>query len=188
MIITIFGFTGSGKTTVGELVAKKLRYKHVSPTFKDLAKKEGIDIIEFQEKAKNDPSIDKKFDNLLKEMVASNNAVVTTWLGPWILNPDFKIKLTASEETRAKRVAKREKISLKEAKEYVAKKDMQNVERYSEIYGININDDSIFDIIINTENKSPEEIADKIVEVILNGREESNLNKRQEERGRSYSY
>ena len=34
MIIAISGLTGSGKTTIGDMVAKKLKIKHVSMTHK----------------------------------------------------------------------------------------------------------------------------------------------------------
>ena len=67
MIIAISGLTGSGKNTLGELLAKKLGYHLVCPTFKDLAEKEGISLMEFQKKAEKDPNIDRKFDQLLKE-------------------------------------------------------------------------------------------------------------------------
>ena len=58
MIIAISGLTGSGKNTLGELLAKRLGYKLVCPTFKDLAAKEGVSLMEFQKKATKDPDID----------------------------------------------------------------------------------------------------------------------------------
>ena len=52
MIIAISGLTGCGKNTLGELLAKELGYKIVSPTFKDLADREGISLIDFQKKSR----------------------------------------------------------------------------------------------------------------------------------------
>ena len=98
MIIAISGFTGCGKNTLGELLAKKLGYKLVCPTFKDLAAEEGITLMEFQAKAAKDKNIDKKFDAALRKQVAATkgNCVVTTWLGPWMVDADLKIKLFAA--------------------------------------------------------------------------------------------
>jgi len=128
MIIAISGLTGSGKNTLGELVAKKLGYKLICPTFKDLAAKEGISLMEFQKKAEKDHDIDKKFDAVLKEMVAktNGNCVVTTWLGPWIVDTDLNIKVSAPLGVRAKRVAKRDEITLEEAKKHVKARDEEN--------------------------------------------------------------
>lgn len=55
MIIAVSGLTGSGKNTLGELLSKELGYTLVCPTFKDLAAKEGITLMEFQKKAEKGP-------------------------------------------------------------------------------------------------------------------------------------
>lgn len=165
MIIAISGLTGSGKNTLGELVAKELGYKLVCPTFKDLAKKEGISLMEFQEKAENDPNIDKKFDELLKEQ-AQGDCIVTTWLGPWMVDADIKIKLSASAETRAERIAKRDGMELDQATKHVNERDERNRERYKRIYGIDIYDESIFDEILDSGRNTPEELLKMVLDII----------------------
>ncbi len=164
MIIALFGMTGSGKNTVGELIAKELSFNVVAPTFKDLAAKEGITLLEFQKKAQNDPNIDKKFDNALKEMANTQDSVVVTWLGPWMLECDFRVGLNASLETRIARTAKREGISVEKAREFVIEKDEGNKKRYKKVYGIDIENQSKFDIWVNTEKFNPKQIAKIIVD------------------------
>lgn len=61
-----------------------------------------------------------------------------------------------------KRVAIREKISLKKAKEYVEKKDSATIKHFKEVYGINILQHENFDLIINTERFSKNKIAEII--------------------------
>jgi cytidylate kinase len=92
MIIAVAGLTGSGKNTLGELLAKELGYRLVCPTFKDLAAMEGIPLMEFQKRAEKDPDIDKKFDAALKEMAAPGDCVVTSWLGAWMVDADVRIR------------------------------------------------------------------------------------------------
>jgi len=157
MIIAISGLTGSGKNTLGELLAKKMGYKLVCPTFKDLAAKEGVSLMEFQKKAENDPAIDTKFDGLLKEQ-AKENCVVTTWLGPWMVNADIRIKVFAPLATRAERIAKRDGMELKDAMKHVKARDDANRKRYKKLYKIDIDSDDVFDACLNGGIHPPEEL------------------------------
>ncbi len=160
MIIAVWGWTGSGKNTLGELIAKELGYPVINPTFKDLAAKEGIPLMEFQEKAARNHSIDKKFDEMLKEQVKKSNGrcVITTWLGPWMANADVRIKINVPTEVRAQRIARRDGMSIDEAKKHIQERDGQNAARYKEVYGIDITDDSIFDIQLDGEKNNPQQL------------------------------
>lgn len=166
MIIAISGFTGSGKNTLGELLAKELGYRLVCPTFKDLAKDEGISLMEFQKRAAKDPGIDKKFDALLKKMAAGGDCVVTTWLGPWMLDADVRIRVFAPLKTRAERIAKRDGMEPEEAARHVKKRDSQNIKRYKKVYGIDIESDDNFDACLSSRTYRPEELLEIALTVI----------------------
>jgi len=159
MIIAVWGYTGAGKNTLGKRIADRLGYRLVCPTFKDLAEKEGIPLMELQRKAEKDHSIDRKFDELLKEEVAGGNCVVTTWLGPWMVDADVKIKIDVPEEERARRISGRDNMGMDEALEHVKERDESNRKRYYDVYGIDITDESVFDIILDG-SKKPDELLD----------------------------
>jgi len=163
MIIAISGLSGSGKNTLGSLLAEQLRYRLVCPTFKDLAKKEGISLLEFQKKAEKDPDIDRKFDAVLKEEAGKGNCVVTTWLGPWMVNPNFRVWVYAPDEIRAERLAKRDGITLKEAKAHIAARDAANRDRYLKLYGIDIYEHGSFDLCVNSGHYTPEQLAEGVI-------------------------
>jgi cytidylate kinase len=165
MIIAVSGLSGSGKNTLGELLAKALGYKIVCPTFKDLAAADGISLMEFQKKAEKDHDIDKKFDAVLKKQ-ASGDCVVTTWLGPWIVDADVRIKVFASPDIRASRLAKRDKMTVSEAKKHIKERDDSNRDRYLKVYGIDIYDDSNFDALINSGICKPEELLQIALAVV----------------------
>jgi cytidylate kinase len=166
MIIAVSGLTGSGKNTLGELLAKRLGYRLVCPTFKDLAAKENISLMEFQEKAAKDPDIDRKFDAVLKEQAAAGDCVVTTWLGPWMVEADVRIKVKVAGAIRAQRIAKRDGMTVEEAMTHLHERDEQNRTRYMKLYKIDIDDEKIFDVVLDGGKKTPEQLLEMAMKII----------------------
>ncbi len=166
MIIAIGGLTGSGKNTLGERLARRLGYAHVCPTFKDIAEKEGIPLMELQKKAEKDPNIDLKFDEILQEKVKKGNCVVTTWLGPWVIDADVRIWIYATETVRASRIKDRDKMSEKEALKHLKERDDNNRKRYQKLYKIDIDDHSEFDCSLNSGIYRPEQLEGIVMKII----------------------
>ncbi|MCK4319495.1 cytidylate kinase family protein [Candidatus Micrarchaeota archaeon] len=166
MIIAISGYSGSGKNTLGEKIAEKLGFRVVSPTFKDLAKKEGIPLLELQKRALSDESIDRMFDKLQKEEAEKGDCVFTTWLGPWMIETDFSIFILAPLEVRAKRIAKRDGMSFDEALRHVINRDLNNIQRYKKIYDIDISNLEGFDLAISSDTYSPEKMVEIVIKAI----------------------
>ena len=166
MIIAIAGLTGSGKNTLGEALAKELKLKLVCPTFKDLAKKEGISLMEFQKRAEKDPNIDLKFDALLKEEAAKGNCVITTWLGAWMVDADFRIYVKVDDKIRAGRIAKRDNMNPEEALKHIKTRDNENIRRYKKLYSIDITDTSKFDLVIQAGEFTKEQLKEIVLKEI----------------------
>jgi cytidylate kinase len=76
---------------------------------------------------------------------------------------DLKVFLTARPEIRAKRIQGREGERLADVAEFTAARDRQDHERYMRIYNINNDDYSSADLIINTDEIDPAEIAKLII-------------------------
>jgi predicted cytidylate kinase len=80
--------------------------------------------------------------------------------------PALKFFLTADLEIRAKRVVEREgsplDVALKEMKE---REDSEAV-RYRSYYGIDIKGVDVYDVVVDTGDKSPEQIVDLMVEKV----------------------
>jgi len=169
MIICVSGLTACGKNTVGKYVAEALGLRIVDPTFKDLAAKEKISLMEFQKKAANSKNgeIDRKFDDELRRQAQAGNCVITTWLAPWMVkNADFRVWLAASGEVRAKRLIGREGMGEQEALMHIQARDADNVSRYKKVYGIDITNHEIFDLEINVEKIGAKEVAEQIVKAV----------------------
>lgn len=162
-IICISGLTGSGKNAAGGALAKRLKLRLVSPTFKNYAKEEGVSLMDVQRKAGKDKKIDLEFDRRVAEDAAKGNCIVTTWLGPWMVkNADLRVWLGADDKVRAGRIVKRDNMDMKSALQHLHARDSDNKVRYKKYYGIDLDDHSDFDLEIDSGRHLPAEIAELI--------------------------
>ncbi|MBM3229341.1 cytidylate kinase [Candidatus Parvarchaeota archaeon] len=165
LIIAISGKSGAGKNSVGEEVARLLGYKVVSFSFKQEAQKAGFGLMEYQKLASKDKSIDTDLDRRIAAEASAGNCVVVTWLGPWVVkDADLRVWLEADDATRAMRIANRDKMGAKQALEHVKKRDADNRERYLKLYGIDIDDRSIFGLQLNSSVMTIGQMATTIVD------------------------
>jgi cytidylate kinase len=154
VVIAVSGQPGSGKTTIAKEVARALKVPLISSgsLFRELAAKSGMDFLEFHKYAEANPEIDKKIDSMAIELAKNGNVVLEGHLAAWVVRTyaDLCIYLKASREIRAKRVAIRDNKSFEEALREVTDREELNRRRYLTIYGIDIRDLSIFDLVLDT--------------------------------------
>lgn len=170
MRIAISGKSGCGNTTVSTLLAKKTGFPMVNFTFRQMAQERGVDFWTFCEMAEKDDNIDRELDERMVEMaMETENSILGSRLAIWNMQEaDLKVYLTASDEERARRISKREGGSIEEQLEKTRRRDTNDTARYKRIYGIDNNDTSVADLVIDTEGKTPEEIVDIILNASYN--------------------
>ncbi len=166
MRIAISSKSGCGNTTVSTMVAEKLGFKLINFTFRQLSAEKGIEFWQFCKMAEEDDNIDRELDRRQVEMaMAEKDCVLGSRLAIWMLEKaDLKVYLEASAATRAGRVHKREGGSLEDRIRETEGRDMHDSARYKRIYGIDNNDTSVADLVIKTDDKTPEEIVSIILE------------------------
>ncbi|MGC8565391.1 MAG: (d)CMP kinase [Thermoplasmata archaeon] len=169
MIIIISGPPGSGKTTVARMLSEKLNYPLVSSgdIFRSMAKEHNMDIESFSKFSERNDYIDREIDDkILKIMKNNGNIIIDSRLAGWFAKRNnidaFKIYLNASREKRLERINRREKTSMDD----LVLREKSEIKRYKHIYGIDFKDLSIYDLVIDTENLSPEDIVNKILESV----------------------
>ncbi len=174
MIITISGLHGTGKSTIAKLIAEKLRIQYYSTgqVFRDLALEMNMSLEEFTKYTEENPDIDKKLDNKIIEIAQKGNIVIDSQLSGYILKTiaDFKILLTCSLETRINRMSYRDNNSYEEKLKETILREKSELERFKRLYDIDLNDqeelNQLYDLIIDTENLTVEEILEKILSFI----------------------
>ncbi len=169
MRIAISSKSGCGNTTVSTLLSKKLGYPIINFTFRQMADERGVDFWTFCRMAEDDYDIDRELDRRQVEMaMKEKNCILASRLAVWMLkDADLKVYLTASAETRAKRVQMREGGTLEERMAQTEGRDRKDSNRYRIVYGIdNSHPEEVSDLIIETDNRNPEEIVSIILEKI----------------------
>jgi cytidylate kinase len=171
MIITISGLHGTGKSTIGKLIAEnlKIQYYSTGQVFRDLAQEMNMTLEEFTLYVEKNPKIDKKLDERIKEIAQKGNIIIDSQLSGYILNSiaDYKILLVCPLEIRVKRMAKRDNTNYDLKLKETQLREKSELERFKSLYNINLSDEEelkrIYNLIIKTETLTIEEIVGKIL-------------------------
>ena len=169
MRIAVSSKSGCGNTTVSTLLSKKLGYPIINFTFRQMAEERGVDFWTFCRMAEDDYNIDRELDSRQVSMaMEKENCILASRLAVWMLkDADLKVYLTASPETRAKRIQKREGGSLEQRMQETVGRDAKDSARYRVVYGIdNSHPEDVCDMVIATDDLNPEEIVSLILEKI----------------------
>ncbi len=153
MLITISGLPGSGTTTVSNLLAKRYSMEMISAgeVFRTLAKERGVTLAEFGELAEKDDSIDVLIDKRQLEIAATrNNIILEGRLAGHMAPHALKVWIKAPMEVRVQRIVGRENTSFNQVLEETLEREASEVLRYREIHSIEINDLSIYDLVIDS--------------------------------------
>ena len=167
LIVTVSGFSGTGKSTVAKMLADALGVEYYCPTeyYKDKAKETGIDLNHVVETA--DRKVDFEIEKKTLERGMKGGVVIDSRLAGFVLGgfANFKLFVKCSDEERDKRIAAREGFSVAEANDTLKKRDEIHEKKYKEYYGVDVHDESIYDMIIDNSG-SIEDLQEKIKEVV----------------------
>lgn len=163
--IAVSGKSGCGNTTISKMIANALNLNFINFTFRSLAEERSLDLKTIIEMAAKDDSIDREVDARQVQLAnESNGCVLASRLAIWMLkDADLKVYLNADAQTRAARIFKREGGSFEEVAAFTANRDKKDRDRYLRIYNIDFDDYSFADIIIETDDLTPQEIVNIIV-------------------------
>lgn len=178
-IISLAGDLSSGKGTVSKILMKDLNYKvyRNGDYFRKLAKEKGMSVTEFNEYVKQHNEIDIQIENSAKEYAQNhNNFIIDARLGWYAVPESFKVYLKVDIDVAAKRAFENQDEEKKQTERFETieeqKKDMQKRfklenERYYQVYGVRKDDMSNYDLIIDTTNLTPQEVANNIKQEYL---------------------
>jgi len=185
--LILFGFSGSGKSTIANLISEKygLRVIHPSGILRDLYEGKIIDIHNtrhntgywerdegvklFKSRLNDEEPLDVVSDKILMSEIKQGNVVIDSWSLPWLTDIGIKIYLKADLDVRAKRVSKRSNIDYGKAKEIVFMKDNETTKLFKRLYGFDISQDHrVFNYIINTNTLTENKVCALVCDYFKN--------------------
>jgi len=168
LVITVSGSALSGKTTGAKIIAEKFKLKYISAgeIFRGIAAERGISIEKFS--SMREPEIDHEMDRRSLMYAIKGGCVLDGRLTGWAAGKwaDVKIYYDCDLTIKAKRIAKNNGITVEEAKKIIGERDEEDNKRYMELYGIDLFDKSIYDIIINNDELTMKEAMVVPVELV----------------------
>lgn len=162
VVIALSGLHGAGKTTAARALVREfgLRYVSAGTLFRQLARERGMGLEEFSRYAERHPKIDREIDRRMAAEARRGNVLIDARLAGWMAKgADVKILLTAPLETRVRRIAKRERRRYEDVLRETVRREGSEARRFKRFYGVDVNDHSIFDLVLNTERLSLRQMA-----------------------------
>jgi len=169
VLVTISGLPGSGTTTVSRLVAEALGVERVpgGEVFRAMAVEAGMTLPEFGAHAQGHPEIDLELDARLAARAHAGGCVLESRLAGWLVTNEgldaLRVWVHCDDRVRAARVAEREGSSLTQALlDNGERTDLERA-RYQAVYEIDLDDRSVYDLVLDSSAAPAEELAAEIV-------------------------
>lgn len=173
-IITLAGDLGSGKGTVSNILAEELNYTiyRNGEYFRSLAKEKGMSVSEFCSYVSEHPEIDRSIEESAREYAKSHdNLIIDARLGWYVVPDSFKVYLRVDIDEAAKRAFndpnRKETESfdtvLEQKNDMIKRQKLEN-NRYKVLYNIDNLDMNNYDLVVDTTNMTPNEVAKVILD------------------------
>jgi CMP/dCMP kinase len=170
--ITITGDLGSGKSVVSKILQEKLGYEVYSTgkVQREIAARYGMTTLELNQYAHTHPEIDEEIDSAFAQLSLRPHGIIVDSRLAWHFMPlSFKIYLRVSVDVAAARImadptrkGERYESITQAIADIRARKASEN-ERFLLKYNANCTNMANFDYVADTDNHSPEEVADGIL-------------------------
>ncbi len=168
LIVTISGPPGSGTSTLVSKLAEFRGWSAINggDVFRDEASRRGLTVEKLSNEAKEDPDVDRNLDNLLQEKMMSEESpeIVESRLSGWWAHINqircLRVWVDVSDIERARRIQIREGGEMEECLLKSQNRQRDDMERYNTLYGIDLDDMSPYNLIIDANKKNEHEVFD----------------------------
>ena len=172
MHIAITGKLGSGKSTVAKILSERLGYEIYSTgsVQRHAAEEMGISTLELNERMKTDPSLDHVIDGAVTSISKERDHIIFDSRMAWhFAHNAFRVFINVDADEAARRVFSAERGDVEtyktvdEARASLIKRGELERERFLSIYGVDYPDPANYDLVVDSTDKSPDEVADTII-------------------------
>jgi len=176
MIISFTGDPGSGKSTLGKMLAEKLHFEryYIGQIRRDMAKKKGMTLAQYNEYGEKNPETDKEVDDYQKNLGETDDDFIIEGRTSWFLIPQsIKIYVSVDPKEGARRIFSEiqhenernegtKAVSIDDVIALNEQRKKSDDFRYKKYYGKDCFDHDNFDFVLDTTNLTIEEAFDKL--------------------------
>ena len=175
MIITLSGHSGSGKSSTGRMLAKKLGYKFYSigDLRGKMAMEKGLTIDQLNEIGKREEWTDRDPDKFQEKLGREeDDFVMDSWVGFHFIPHSVKVFLKVDPKIAAERIFRDQRPdearqrTEADVREMIEKRMKESRARYRKYYNVDIYDMKNYDLVIDTTKIHKDEVIEKIMEFL----------------------
>lgn len=152
---------------MGRAVARALSLEYLSAgtLFREEAAQRGMDVEQFNRFAEAHPEVDRSLDEAMRARARPGMLLDGRIQGPMLRRAGVQVRsivITALEDVRVRRVARRDGQSVEEACRRVRERAQSERRRYLDEYGIDL-DAFPADLTVDSSELSIEEVTDEVL-------------------------
>ena len=174
-IITIAGALGSGKSSSAKRIASDLGYTRFSSgdLFRAIAIERNISVEEVNLRAEEEREIDYAVDQRLRDMATESNLVIDSRMAFHWMPDSFKVFLALDPHIAGERIHKHittegrvgeQAESIEAVYTSIVSRRESEQRRYMNLYQINVQDLTAFDVVINTATKDLDGVVAEVIQ------------------------
>ena len=169
--ISLAGDLGSGKSTVSSLLVERIGadYYCTGAKVRSIAERLGMSVVELNVYMETHPEIDQEIDDGLRALALEDKHIIIDSRLAWHFTPGtFKVYLSTDIETSALRIMTANRrgehaASLEATIADTRSRRASEKKRYAEQYGVDIMNLLNYDLVVDTSDATPSEVADCII-------------------------
>lgn len=171
--ITISGKIAVGSTTLAKKVAEVLGWRHINAGVlqREFDREHGINE-HAQGALHRSDDHEREMEEMAKKILENeSNVVYEAWLSGYVarsIDNVLKVLVVCSSlDIRVDRIMNREKVNLSTAKQYISKREDENLKKWKVLYGT---DDfwnpANYDLVVDTYSSGPLETLGKVLDQV----------------------
>lgn len=167
--LIINGLAGTGSTTVARMLAERFGWTHHygGGIFRQMAAEADRTLEQYMADLADHPDRERGVDERLIGYALAGETVIESRVVAWLMPADtnaLAVWLTCDDDVRVDRVMQRD--DHEDAKRRVEAREEIDANRYLALYGIDLADLSVYDVVIDTTQIPAIEVAEQVATAI----------------------
>ncbi len=167
--VTVGGLPGTGTSTLCKLLepALELPYTYAGQLFRDEAKARGLSLAQFGALCQQDPAVDQVLDDTQIKLLRQGGIILEGRLSGHLAQrasiPAFKVWIVCDDDERIRRITERDGSDAETQRAATLARESSESDRYRRYYGIDLSDLTPYDLVLDSTDRTPEELRDDVV-------------------------